>query len=107
MFQSRTSREFLSRPPPRAPRQPPPLDRNPHTTMDGTPMTTTAWLEKAHYGTPDYEDDKPEPNRRCGQIIRDRENVPWTRFMDGWIVAGDSRVQLWGEVQKWFDVEAL
>lgn len=68
-------------------------------------MSVLAEIE--HYGTPDYEDDKPEPKRKHNEVIFDREGVGWRRFGDGWIVAGDSRVQLWRDVQKWFDLNRL
>ena len=55
-----------------------------------------------YYGTPDYDDDKPEPQIPVGDFITDRDGLPWTFTAFGWVAAGDGRPQSWSDIQKWF-----
>lgn len=55
-----------------------------------------------YYGTPDYEDDKPEPQVAVGELIEDRDGMPWRFTPFGWVAAGDGRPQQWRDIQKWF-----
>lgn len=59
-------------------------------------------LESAYFAEPHYDDDVEEPQVSSGKIVFDRSGFPWTRWGDGWVAAGDSRIQLWPDVRKWF-----
>lgn len=57
----------------------------------------------AYYGTRDYDDEKPEPEVPVGDVIRDRDGLPWSFTPFDWVAAGDGRPQQWCDIQMWFD----